>query len=374
MVAPVNSISSDVSVERVGSSFTRHILISSSFVEVPITPKVGAAIVASPSRVLELDTYSSLKADPSESLQPPVSIAPMVSPFLCSDDLESDTEIPERHVSPTPHDAMLTRWRSRVASRSSSPTISTPKIPAAPILPAPFAIVAPSSEFPVAPVVAPPRIRRKRAILIRPQEDIPFGQIYRTHPGRPCRVLIVRKSVRPLPFHRLALRYTSHHLDRFTSGSSLGHSSSDHSSSGHSISGHSLYRHTPLDTTISDSSTPLTTSESSARDSFFESSNRPSRKRCRSPAAIVTSSIHATRALVPSRTDLLLSCKRFRDFISPKDSKEDIDTDVLEDIEANGKVVEVAVVRDVVAEVDACIDMEVDAVKLETFFGKTIFM
>ncbi|GKF79720.1 hypothetical protein Tco_0235288, partial [Tanacetum coccineum] len=49
----------------------------------------------------------------------------------------------------------------------------------------------------------------------------------------------------------------------------------------------------------------LTTSESSARDSSFESSARPSRKRCRSPAATMTSSINATRALVPSRVDLV---------------------------------------------------------------------
>ncbi|GKC67580.1 hypothetical protein Tco_1100178 [Tanacetum coccineum] len=85
----------------------------------------------------------------------------MVSHFLCSDDLESDTEMPGRHVSPTPHDAMLTRWRSRVASRSSSPTTSTPEIPTSPILPAPSAIVEPSSEFPLAPVVSPPRIRQR---------------------------------------------------------------------------------------------------------------------------------------------------------------------------------------------------------------------
>nr|GEW52301.1 putative reverse transcriptase, RNA-dependent DNA polymerase [Tanacetum cinerariifolium] len=45
---------------------------------------------------------------------------------------------------------------------------------------------------------------------------------------RPCRALTVRKSVRPLPSHRLALRYTSHHLDRFTSGSSSDHSSAYH--------------------------------------------------------------------------------------------------------------------------------------------------
>ncbi|GKB33786.1 reverse transcriptase domain-containing protein [Tanacetum coccineum] len=171
--------------------------------------------------------------------------------------------------------------------------------------------------------------------------------------------LTTRKSVRPLPSHRLALSYTSHHLDYFTFGSSSSHSSSDHLSSGHSISGHSLSGHTPLDTTNADSSTPQrfvhpsrartprcsesylswrsaqlstmylpTTSESSAGDSSSESSARPSRKRCRSPAATVTSSIHTTRALVPSCADLLPPCKRFRDSISLEDSvEEDIDMD-----------------------------------------------
>ncbi|GKD80000.1 hypothetical protein Tco_1342621, partial [Tanacetum coccineum] len=183
----------------------------------------GAAAVASPVGVLELDTHSSSEADPSESSPPPVFVAPMVSPFLCSDDLESDTEIPERHV---------------------SPTNSTPEIPT------PSAVVAPSSEFPLAPVDAPPEIRRRRAILIRPREDIPIGRLYRTHPGRPCRALTARKSVIPLLSYRLALKYTSHHLDRFTSRSSSSHSS------GHSILGHSLSGHTPPDTTDADLSTP----------------------------------------------------------------------------------------------------------------------
>ncbi|GKE64005.1 hypothetical protein Tco_1518166 [Tanacetum coccineum] len=173
--------------------------------QVSVAPEVGAAAVASPAGVLELDTHSSSEVDPSESSPPSISVAPMVSPFLCSDDSKLNTEIPERHVSPTFHDAMLTRWRSKVASRSSSPTTSTPKIPTAPILPTPPVIVAPSSE-----------------------------------------ALTARKSVRPLPSHRLALRYTSHHLDHFTSGSSSSYSSSDHS----------LSRHTPLDTTDADTSTP----------------------------------------------------------------------------------------------------------------------
>nr|GEY40749.1 putative reverse transcriptase domain-containing protein [Tanacetum cinerariifolium] len=199
MTALIISIYSDISVESVRSSFPRVILIGSISVEVPVAPEVGAAAVASPAGVLELDTYSLSKADPSESSSPPVSVALM---------------------------AMLTRWRSKVALRSSSPTTSILKIPTAPILPTPSATVASSSEFPLAPVVAPPGIRRRRGILIRPKEDISIGRLYRTHPGGPCRALTVRNSVRPLPSHCLALRSVS------------------------------LSGHTPLDTTDDDSSIP----------------------------------------------------------------------------------------------------------------------
>ncbi|GKA39588.1 hypothetical protein Tco_0732139 [Tanacetum coccineum] len=163
MAAPVISISLNVSIESVRSSFPRVIVIGSISVEVPVAPKVGAAAVASPARVLEIDTHSSSKVDPSKSSPPPVSVAPMVLPFLCSDDSELDIEIPERHVTPTPHEAMLTRLRSRVALRSSSPTTSTPKIPTAPILPAPSAIIAPSSEFPLTHV--PCCYRNTRALV-----------------------------------------------------------------------------------------------------------------------------------------------------------------------------------------------------------------
>nr|GEY16762.1 reverse transcriptase domain-containing protein [Tanacetum cinerariifolium] len=324
-----------------------------------VVPEVGVAIVASPVGVLELDTHSLSEADPSESSLPPVSVAPIVSPFLCSDDSKSDTKIRERHVSPTPHDAMLTRRRSRVALQSLSPTTSIPEITTSPISPAPYAI------------------------------DIPIGRLYRTHPGGPCKALNVRKSIRPLHSHHLALRYTSHHLDHFTFGSSSSHLSLDHSSSG---SGHSLSRHTPPDTTVADSSTPPrfvhpsfartlwcseaylcwrssplssmyppTTSESSARDSSSELYDRPSRKRCRSPAVTVILAIHAMRDLVPSCADLLPPRKRFRDSISPEDSVEkDVDTDVLEDIEADATTVEVVVDRDVEAGIDVGFGMEVD--------------
>nr|GEW82599.1 ribonuclease H-like domain-containing protein [Tanacetum cinerariifolium] len=94
---------SDFTSRECGILFPRVILIGSISVEVPVAPKVGAAAVASPVGVLELDTHSLSEADPSESSPLLVSVAPMVLPFLCSDDSESDTEIPEMHVSPTPH-------------------------------------------------------------------------------------------------------------------------------------------------------------------------------------------------------------------------------------------------------------------------------
>ncbi|GJY74747.1 hypothetical protein Tco_0479178 [Tanacetum coccineum] len=148
-------------------------------------------------------------------------------------------------------------------------------------------------------------------------------------------------------------------MDRFTSGSSSSHLSSDHSSSGHSILGHSLPGRSSPNPTIADSSTPLRFL--SVGDSSSESFAGSSRKRCRSPAATVTSSIQATRALVPSHADLLPPRKRFRDSISLEDSvKDDIDTYVLEDIETDAIAIEVAVDRDVMTRIDAGIDMEVN--------------
>nr|GEW50129.1 hypothetical protein [Tanacetum cinerariifolium]GEW77631.1 hypothetical protein [Tanacetum cinerariifolium] len=137
MVALVISISFYLSVKSVGSSFLRVILIDSISVKVSVAPKVGVVAVASPAEVLEFNTHSSSEADPLE---------------------KSGTEMPERHVLPTPYDAMLTRWRSRVASRSSSPTTSTLEIPTASIPIAPSAFVALSTDI-ISPIDAPPRIQ-----------------------------------------------------------------------------------------------------------------------------------------------------------------------------------------------------------------------
>nr|GEZ23635.1 hypothetical protein [Tanacetum cinerariifolium] len=246
MAALIISISLDVSVESVESSFLRVILIGSISVEVSVAPEVRVATVALPVRVIELDTYSSSEADPSESLPPPVSVAPM---------------------------------------------------------------------------------------------DIPIGLLYRTHPGGPCKALTVRKSVRPLPSHHLASRFVYPSLFKTPQCSEA----------------YFHWRSASLSTMY-----PLMTFESPAGDFSSESSARPSRKRCRSPAATVILSIHDRRALVPSCADLLLPRKRFRDSISPEDCVEDdIDTDVLEDIKADTTAVEVTLDRDVEAGIDADIGMKI---------------
>ncbi|GJU55520.1 putative reverse transcriptase domain-containing protein [Tanacetum coccineum] len=238
-----------------------------------VAPEVGTTVVSSPARVLDLDTHSSSKDDLLESLPPSVSVAPMVLPFLCSDDSESILRYP------------------------------------------------------------------------RGMEDIPIGQLYRTHPGRPYKALTMRKSVRPLTSHRLALR-TPRCSEAY------------------------LYsRSSPLSTMY-----PLMTSESSARDSSSESSAGPSRKRCRSPATTITSFIHATRALVLSHADLLPLRKRFRDFISLEDCvKDDIDTDVLENIKADATVVEDKIEDEVESSDKGTMEVGVDVVaRIEILDGMLI--
>ncbi|GKB10847.1 hypothetical protein Tco_0844770 [Tanacetum coccineum] len=233
MAAPIISISSE---ESVGSHAPRVILfgvipaIIPVIPEVPIvpadpivTPEVGTVLVVSPAGVLDLVDYSSSSdSDPSEDSLLPVPDLPLVSPFLCSDDSESDDESepadqrPERHESLTVHDAEFSRWRDRVAYR-----------PATPSGPSSHDILAPSSEFPLTSIVAPPKIRRRSATLIRPGEAIPFGRPYRTYPNKPRNLLTVSKRVRPLPTRRLSWRCVSHHLsDHYSSPDSSSSSSS----------------------------------------------------------------------------------------------------------------------------------------------------
>ncbi|GJS48696.1 hypothetical protein Tco_0598817, partial [Tanacetum coccineum] len=353
MAALVIPISSDSSKESVGSHVLRVILfgaipaiipvIPEVPAEVPISPidplvvpEVGAVSVTSPTGVLDLVDYSSFDFDPSEDSLPPAPELPLVSPFLCFDELEADSESEpaeqrlERHESLSVHDVMVLRWRERVTSRPSSPSGSSSHDT--------FAL---SSEFPIAPVVAPPGILG------------PF-------------------SARRLAWRRVSHCSSDHHsspdftLDSSSSGSSsdsssdtssgspsdsLSDTSSVHSSgcdaSGQTHSGPSTrvassrlvyppvmtpryseafsrWRSAPLSTPY-----PPTTSESSPDSSSERSldssslSAGPSRKRCRSPTTSVPSSTPVSRSIAPTHADLLPPRKRFRDSYSPEDSREE---------------------------------------------------
>ncbi|GJX61382.1 hypothetical protein Tco_0294282 [Tanacetum coccineum] len=150
-----------------------------------------------------------------------------------------------------PYETTVSRWKSRVAARSS---------PIRQILP------------------APPSFPRRLAILVFPGQPIPVGRPYRTQPNGVLKMWTARKSVGSLPTHRLASRYPS-------DSSSLD-SSSRHSSSGYALSD-----------SLDDSSTAAST--------------RPSRKRCRSLSIPVSSPIR--EALSPVHTYLSPLPKRIRD-------------------------------------------------------------
>ncbi|GKF61097.1 hypothetical protein Tco_0181151, partial [Tanacetum coccineum] len=108
-----------------------------------------------------------------------------ISPFLCTDSSEAP-DSSDGPPSQDPYVATVAHWRSRVTSRASS-----------------------SFEFPIALVTAPPEIRRRSAILIQPEEAIPFGRPYCTHLNGLRKLLIARKRVGPLPARRLASRRVS---------------------------------------------------------------------------------------------------------------------------------------------------------------------
>ncbi|GKB59094.1 hypothetical protein Tco_0915280 [Tanacetum coccineum] len=234
-----------------------------------VAPEVGAVFVTSLAGVLDLVDYSSSDSDPSEDSLPPAPELPLVSPFLCSDDSEANSESepaeqrPERHESLTSLDVMVLRWRDRVASRPSSPSGSSS-----------HDTFAPSSEFSVAPIVAPLGI---------------LG---------PCKLLTGRKRVGPFPACRLSWRRVSHRLsDR--------HSSPDFtldSSSSGSFSDSSL-------DTFSGSPSDLLSDTSSVHSSGCDAS--------------VSSSTPVSRSIDPTHVDLLPPRKRFRYSYSPEDSKEE---------------------------------------------------
>ncbi|GKB10472.1 retrotransposon protein, putative, ty1-copia subclass, partial [Tanacetum coccineum] len=181
MAASAIIISSDSSDESVGSPPSRVILfgdiptvIPSTSVVAPETstiapvissaaPMVETTLVASPTGLCGLVPYTGSDSDSPDEMSSPEHISPLpaISPFICTDSSEAP-DSSDGPPSQDPYVATVARWRSRVTARPSS-----------------------SYEFPIAPVTAPPGIRRRSAILIRPGEAIPFGRPYRTHLNGP---------------------------------------------------------------------------------------------------------------------------------------------------------------------------------------------
>ncbi|GJX27916.1 hypothetical protein Tco_0235995, partial [Tanacetum coccineum] len=337
MAASAIAISSDSSDESVGSPPSRVILfgdiptvIPSTSVVAPETytiapvissaaPVVETTFVASPTGLCGLVPYSGFDSDSLDEMSSPENISPLpaISPFLCTDSSEA-SDSSDGPPSQDPYVVTVALWRSRVTAYPSS-----------------------SSEFPIAPVTAPPGIRRRSAILIRPGEAIPFGRPYRTHLNRPRKLLTVRKRVGPLPARRLAWRHAS--------PCSSDHRSSSSSSSLDSSPVHSSGLDAP-DQAHSGSSTRDSSSGDSSERPLHSSSHSagPSRKRCRSPVDSVPSSTPVMGSLAPTRADLLPPRKRFRDSYSSEASIEE-DTEI-DPIETEGSIA-----RD-----ELCFDFEED--------------
>ncbi|GJS76049.1 hypothetical protein Tco_0725930 [Tanacetum coccineum] len=324
MAASAIAISSDSSDESVGSPPSRVILfgdiptvIPSTSVVAPETstiapvissaaPVVETTLVASPTGLCGLVPYSGSDSDSPDEMSSPEHISPLpaISPFLCTDSSEAP-DSSDGPPSQDPYVATVARWRSRVTARPSS-----------------------SYEFPIAPVTAPPGIRRRSAILIRPGEAIPFGRPYRTHLNGPRKFSSSDSS----PVYSLGLDAS----DQAHSGSSTRDVSPRLCYPPRRAPRRSeAFRRwcaAPLSTLY-----PLTTSESSSGDSserpLHSSSHSagPSRKRCRSPVDSVPSSTPVMGLLAPTCDDLLPPRKRFRDsYSSEAGIKEDAEVGPIE--------------------------------------------
>ncbi|GJX25971.1 putative reverse transcriptase domain-containing protein [Tanacetum coccineum] len=339
MAASAIAISSDSSNESVGSSPSRVILFGDIPTNIPSTSVVASktstiahvisyaalvvetTLVTSPVRLCGLVPYSGSDSNSPDEVSSPehISLLPAISPFLCTDSSEAP-DSSDGPPSQDPYVATIARWRSRVIARPSS-----------------------SFEFPISLVTAPPRIRRRSAILIRPGEAIPFGRPYCTHLNGPRKLLIARKRVRPLPARRLECRHasprSSDHRSSFSSSSSDSlpvHSSGldapDQTHSGSSTRAFLCWCAAPLSTLYPPTTSELSSGDSSERPLHSSSPYAvPSRKRCRSPVDSVPSSTPVMGSLAPTRADLLPPRKRFRDsYSSEANTEEDIEIDPIE--------------------------------------------
>ncbi|GKA82293.1 hypothetical protein Tco_0789041 [Tanacetum coccineum] len=135
-----------LSDESVGNTVLSVIL----FGDIPTVIPSTSVVALETSTIAPIISFAAPVMSSSEHISP----LPAISPFLCTDSSEAP-DSSDGPPSQDPYVMTVARWRSKVASRPSS-----------------------SSEFPIAPVIAPPEIRRRSAILIRPREAIPFGRPY----------------------------------------------------------------------------------------------------------------------------------------------------------------------------------------------------
>ncbi|GKE82034.1 hypothetical protein Tco_1552034, partial [Tanacetum coccineum] len=314
---------------------------------------VAAAIVASPTGVLDLDVHSTSETDPFKDLSSPVHApaAPIISLFLHSSD-------------------------SFEASEDSSG----------------------GDSF-------------KSLSLLDSHEETPFGLPYHTHPNRVLRMLTARKIVHlylaRIPMNRKGFHSSSSSPPRKRYITSLYLSSSDSpgSTADDSPVPHKFVDPHPVRTLRDNKAyrrwrdTPLyimyppTTFKSSSRDFSFDSSTSsskspphssathsptpspfvgPSRKRCTSLTTSVPLATPTPGVLSPAFADLLPPRKRIRGFLATSSledgskgsmevgSEEDIDSDVMANIEAN-IVAEAATDDEIKAETEVGLERDDEA-------------
>ncbi|GKD43721.1 putative reverse transcriptase domain-containing protein, partial [Tanacetum coccineum] len=179
-----------------------------------------------------------------------------------------------------------------------------------------------SFDFPIAPVTAPPRTRRRAAILIRPGEAIPFGRPYCTHLNGLRKLLTARKRVGTIPTRGLAWRRVSPRAsDHHSSSSSSSSDSSPIHSSGLDAPDQAHFGSSTRDVSPRLGYPPRREPRRNSSERPLHSSSHsagPSRKRCKSPVDSVPSSTLVIGSLAPTRAGLLPPRKRFRDSYSSK--------------------------------------------------------
>ncbi|GJS99881.1 hypothetical protein Tco_0821051 [Tanacetum coccineum] len=268
----------------------------STHIDTELTPTSLDYTPASPDYSPASDTEFDPSEDPSSDHIPPL---PATSPFLSSTDNSSDSDTPDTSPSPTygtPFtETTLSTQRSLIASGA----------------------------------------LRHRVMVLAPGQPIPLGRPYRYHLNRLVHMMTMRKRVRPLPTHRLAVRHSVDYssLDHFSSDDSSGDSSLssssesslnsfadalsnsasscsyfDHSSPTPSLGMRPIHHLCSLVPSIPRSS-EIAISERPSHDS---SSASPSCKRSRSPTESVPLSSPTLGTLSYARANLLPSPKRIR--------------------------------------------------------------